>query len=626
MRESLATPLEQLSYYQHQELKGGIERPIHAFRVLDVRGTRYFVLTQIQDVGLDFTQRTNFLAHHLIFTSEEIASFGAPPLIFLYWDGWKQSWDGDPELLSRENWGNLHTIKGFESDPARHYETAPARSWEKLTGAAVHAFGLLDLRGSAWLTANEESDEDLLRLLAESLRMMELRNRDVDYRAKAWEFTFTTNFQEQDNPNDFRWKCVHSEALNSVKMQAEAVSLREVRSKRHTAEENDFATIGPHPAVIVEAPTEVTVNEGEDVKLQVDARGIPYPNVEWYWNGKLLAESSNSECAIRNLKPGTDQFCEVRVRNNYAQLSTRIRVRSLAVARKASQLEASRPKAGPTTPYDYSKLSIQNLITLILDPQTMEASYNECILELGNRRHCFFQAEPKLRQKLVEHISEHIEKPRMERFRDLSVWELGLTCWLRFQYLKLPLLFGVCAAIALISSLWLGWHLLEPRVSPKTKLLLKSEGISSVAFSPEWPATNALHLSLRFSPFRRTAGSVIFTDVSTNNTAKFTIEVTNQHALLSIKNAAFAPNVMLSVKLNQSPASSNLFETITIGVRDWLHAYPADSNRAVHTFTLDKTLLKTKGVSVSSGSANGTVTVSGYLPSALVAPASTKKN
>lgn len=326
VREALVVQLEQFSYYHHQSLTGGIERPVHAFRVLDIRGTRYFVLSRIQDAGLDFTKRTNFLAHHLVFTPEEIAALASPPLLFLHWDGWKPSWDGEPELLAREDWGNLHTIKGFESDPVRHYETAPARCWEQWTGAAVNAFGLLDLRGSAWLAANKESDEVPLRLLAESLRMLELRNRDVDFRAKAWEFTFTTNFQEQDNPNDFRWRCVHTEALSAGKRQAETLPLHEVRSKKHSAEESDFATIGPHPAVIVKAPTEVTVNEGQDANLKVDARGVPYPDVEWYWNGNLLTQFSNSECVISNLKPGSGQFCEVRVRNAYGQDSARVKV------------------------------------------------------------------------------------------------------------------------------------------------------------------------------------------------------------------------------------------------------------------------------------------------------------
>src|ERR1017187_249750 len=67
MREALILRLEQLSYYQHLSLSGGTERPISAYRIVDIRGTRYHVLSKIQDAGLDFTGRTNFIAHHLVF-------------------------------------------------------------------------------------------------------------------------------------------------------------------------------------------------------------------------------------------------------------------------------------------------------------------------------------------------------------------------------------------------------------------------------------------------------------------------------------------------------------------------------------------------------------------------------
>lgn len=400
MREALATHLEQISYYHHQALTGGIERPVHAFRVLDVRGTRYFVLTRIQDVGLDFTQRTNFLAHHLVFTSEEIATLGSPPLLFLYWDGWKPSWDNEPELLSRESWGNLHTIKDFESDPGRQYETAPARYWEQLTGAAVNAFGLLDLRGSAWLAASEESDEVLLRLFAESLRMMELRNRDVDFHAKAWEFTFTTNFQEQDNPSDFRWRCVHTEALNTRNKQAEAVPLQEVRSQKHNAEENDFATIGPKPAVIVKAPKDVTVNEGQNVSFQVGAHGVPYPAVEWYWNGNLLAQSSSSECVIRNMQAGTDQFCEVRVRNAYGQDSTHAKVQVNHVAKPAPEKAATIRWDGP----DPNEANTPQLVSLVQFYKKESRKLWECIriLDESEKHKALLNVDPSELRSLYE--------------------------------------------------------------------------------------------------------------------------------------------------------------------------------------------------------------------------------
>jgi hypothetical protein len=83
MREPLVLRLEQLSYYQHLSLSGGKERPIFTYRIIDIRGSRFHVLSRIQDAGLDFTGRTNFIAHHLALAPEEFRQFPTPPIILL---------------------------------------------------------------------------------------------------------------------------------------------------------------------------------------------------------------------------------------------------------------------------------------------------------------------------------------------------------------------------------------------------------------------------------------------------------------------------------------------------------------------------------------------------------------
>ena len=85
MREALMLRLEQFSYYDHLSLVGGTERPVLACRVIDLRGTRYHVLSRIQDAGLDFTGRTNFIAHHLVVTPEEVSQMPTPAMAFRKW-------------------------------------------------------------------------------------------------------------------------------------------------------------------------------------------------------------------------------------------------------------------------------------------------------------------------------------------------------------------------------------------------------------------------------------------------------------------------------------------------------------------------------------------------------------
>src|SRR5689334_10405213 len=99
LREALMLQLEKLSYYEHLSLRGGKERPISCCRVVDIRGTRYHILSRIQDAGLDFSGRTNFLAHHLAFTPDEVRQFPSPPVILRDWLGWVKSWGKEPQLL-----------------------------------------------------------------------------------------------------------------------------------------------------------------------------------------------------------------------------------------------------------------------------------------------------------------------------------------------------------------------------------------------------------------------------------------------------------------------------------------------------------------------------------------------
>src|SRR5882724_3878359 len=104
MGESLMLRLEQFSYYHHLSLTGGQERPIFTGRLVEIRGARFHVLSRIQDAGLDFTGRTNFIAHHLAFTPDEIRQLPVPAVILRDWPGWVKSWTQEPRMLTNEDW------------------------------------------------------------------------------------------------------------------------------------------------------------------------------------------------------------------------------------------------------------------------------------------------------------------------------------------------------------------------------------------------------------------------------------------------------------------------------------------------------------------------------------------
>ena len=199
LRESLAQRIEQISSYHYVEYAGASARRnpvISAYRVLDLRGTKFHVLSRILPCGLDFTARTNHLAHHLIFTAEELGGLPSPATILLHWSGWRSGWSGEPRLLEPLPADSFSRLPG----PAW-----PAATWQQMTGDAGRAAGLLEsdlCRGSHLLTPAGE-EHSLLQLFAETLHLLNPAGKTAP---RAWLHPFTTFLQGEDVPADFQWR------------------------------------------------------------------------------------------------------------------------------------------------------------------------------------------------------------------------------------------------------------------------------------------------------------------------------------------------------------------------------------------------------------------------------------
>jgi hypothetical protein len=338
MRDALMLQLEKLSYYQHLSLTGGQERPIYCCRILDLRGSRYHVLTRIQDAGLDFTGRTNFIAHHLVFAPEEIRQFASPPIVLGAWPGWVEGWNKDPELLEKEDWSSLAGLA---------HASMPAANWQQLTGDGANAYGLLEARVGSAFRVDDIADEQVLTLFAESLELLELRDARHDFRATAWQYTFTTSMQEQDNPADFRWRCLHSDNPAANRFAApDTRALSEVRVQRVTDEEAMLARGGKQSPRFIEPPQSINSIAGETARLCAKAEGMPVPAYQWFTvdrsgkNQQPIAGATNEELLVTNPPMGISRYV-VRATNSEGEITSEIV--TLSVETKAQA--ASRPTA-----------------------------------------------------------------------------------------------------------------------------------------------------------------------------------------------------------------------------------------------------------------------------------------
>jgi hypothetical protein len=322
MRDALALRLEQLSYYQHLSLSGGKERPICAYRIVDIRGSRFHVLSRIQDAGLDFTGRTNFLAHHLVLAPEEIRQYPTPPIILRDWTGWVKSWTKEAALLDNEDWTALAALANIPS--------VPAKTWHRVTGDSVNGYGLLEARPGATFRVDDQTNETVLGLFAESVELLEVRDARRDFRSAALQYTFTTSMQEQDNPADFRWRCIHSDnpAANRF-VTPDCRVLSSVRAIKWTGEETAFARSGRQAPRFVTQPQSLQITEGDAAHFEAEAQGVPNPQYQWYSvdraeaNWQLLPGQINPEFVPQNPPFGVSRY-GVRASNIVSEASSKV--------------------------------------------------------------------------------------------------------------------------------------------------------------------------------------------------------------------------------------------------------------------------------------------------------------
>lgn len=336
LREAVMLQLEKWSHYQHLSLSGGQERPIHCCRIIDVRGTRYHVLSRIQDAGLDFTGRTNFVAHHLVFTPEEVREFPSPAVILRDWTGWAKSWSQEPLILDTEDWSSLKALHKIG--------LLPAARWQQLTGDSANGYGLLDYRSGIVFCVDGVSGEEVLGLIGESLELLELRDPSHDFRATRWEYTFTTSLQEQDTTADFRWRCFHSDNPASARFTGlDRRSLIEIRPIQVTEAEALLARLGRQPPRFIEQPKKTQCFAAETANFKAVAEGVPIPTYQWFSvdrnNNRIeIPGAIESELLIPSAPLGVSRYV-VRISNSAGEETSEV-----------AQLSCERRPVAPAQP------------------------------------------------------------------------------------------------------------------------------------------------------------------------------------------------------------------------------------------------------------------------------------
>ena len=192
LRHRLVRELERLSVYDFGQQTDSTRSDICIFRKMPLGSEEYYVLTKICDAGLDYTNRTNYLAHHLVLDGFEIATCPSPAEIFLNWNGWLRTWPDGPRYFGEEETVTLTACKSSN--------LIPCQGWLQMTNDPGNAASLVspDMIKPIAVEGKPGNSNTLLTLFAESSALLKI---SLD----AWDFSFTTFLQGNDDTKTFSW-------------------------------------------------------------------------------------------------------------------------------------------------------------------------------------------------------------------------------------------------------------------------------------------------------------------------------------------------------------------------------------------------------------------------------------
>lgn len=203
MSEKLASMVEKCGAYDHEINHGD---PVFSHKKINFAGETFHVLSRMVDSGADYTDRSNYIADHLVVSSEEINGLPSPAEIMLDKKDWHQRWDGDPKWLEDEK---------LAKTPPKYLP--PSKNWESIFGDAGKA-ALLDNGTNPVIFARTSDWETLLKLFAESSSLQHPF-------ARSWDFTFTTSLAKSENPADYNWKVYVNASAEKIEAAQNAISL-----------------------------------------------------------------------------------------------------------------------------------------------------------------------------------------------------------------------------------------------------------------------------------------------------------------------------------------------------------------------------------------------------------------
>lgn len=213
LTQNFVVLLEQLSAYRHLIKPTSPKNPVvRSHVIVQQNGLLYHILSRISDPGLDYTNRSNKIAHHLIFDSKETDLFpGGPAEILANDEIFCKAWKEKP-----------HELPIRKDLPIDNPPPAVCSHWRDATGDAGFGGYLAESamkNTPSYFTFSSPEEpiqsfttDDLLALYQESIRLLSPRDR--------WGVTFTTCYTNFPLSVQCLWRAVPAGAPEEGSLRA----------------------------------------------------------------------------------------------------------------------------------------------------------------------------------------------------------------------------------------------------------------------------------------------------------------------------------------------------------------------------------------------------------------------
>ena len=187
MRKPLIAALEGFSRFDFAK---GLSKAIFSFRVAELGADRFFVCSRTTDCGFDYTGRTNFISHHVVFSEAEVSRFGSSADFAANWTGWRTSWNEPARVL---------TDADFAPFTPNTYGDA---QWRAVCGQRA-----MPLEYAKHLLFRNTEERVFLKLLAESM---------ARGKSASWSYTWTTRLQNGEAAREFNFILADAQTPETV--------------------------------------------------------------------------------------------------------------------------------------------------------------------------------------------------------------------------------------------------------------------------------------------------------------------------------------------------------------------------------------------------------------------------